>query len=299
MSSIIYILNSILQFRRCLGLFNSFRSDDNFHTSSQYPSTPYTLANNDYYTSSYTSIPVDHSVIIQSTTSNSSTNAALVETNTSIQSLTSSPIQIQSPSFEGLVLGSTEKPIIDNVPENSSLVSNPSDFYLLLTLFVNQTPTVVRNITMEGMFSIDEINIINVNNKTIMVTTDEDMANFPFSNISNINIQNPLSSDELINDLDSIDENFEGNVDSFITTATPKNYHETTRPSEDSNLLNENGSTILPISIPVTNNDNKQPTNNSFLPLVFQNDLNLNCNRILDTLKVITKALVNLFQIQQ
>ena len=98
------------------------------------------------------------------------------------------------------MLSTSVAPLIKDGEEYSGLRLNASNSHLLLTLFVNQTPIMVRNVTLEGMFTIDEISIINVNPKTIIVTTDEDMADLPLSNKSDASLQNGQSYKESTNE---------------------------------------------------------------------------------------------------
>ena len=99
----------------------------------------------------------------------------------------------------------------------------------------------LRNITLEGMFTIDEINIINVNTKTIIVTTDEDMVDMPLSNISNSSLRNVQSYNESTNAMfpEKSTKFFQNDSDSIITSASTESNYETTQLTDDRNILDE------------------------------------------------------------
>jgi len=91
---------------------------------------------------------------------------------------------------------------------------------------------------------------------------------------------------------------FQNDSNSITTSSSTESNYETTQPKDDKNLLDEKFSTILPIPIPVSENRN-QSINSTFQPLILNDNISLTCNKILSTLKVITQALVNLFNQQQ
>lgn len=169
---------------------------------------------------------------------------------------------------------------------------------LILTLYVNQTPVMTRNITLDGMPNIDLINIINVNAKTIVVTTDEDISSFSFFNISTSSSPANQSYKKYINETYLSENNkVSGNrYDSLADTTAQSQQDFTTKPSKDRPLLDEKLETILPLINPHPEKDNHSRNNTLQLPLTLPTHITLACNKVLDSLMAVATELISLFQ---